>query len=102
MVRATYYPNSPYYYTAQNSYYLGYWQSPAILPSSQDQIVTVAPRYLHRPDLLSYDLYGSPRLWWIFAILNPDIIKDPVFDLQPGIEIRVPPASSLQGYLGNT
>lgn len=97
---AQYSTSSPYYFTPQNSYYLGSWIAPGIGPSATDEYVTVSQRYLHRPDLLSYDLYGSPRLWWVFALLNPDSIRDPVYDMVPGIQLRVPSAVSLQSFLG--
>ena len=97
---ATYYPSSAYYLTPQNSYYLGFWRPPNIGENPTDEFLIVAPRYLHRPDLLSYDLYGSPRLWWVFALLNPDLIRDPIYDLVPGIELRIPAASNVQAFLG--
>lgn len=97
---ATYTPSSPYYLTPQNSYYLGFWRPPGIFASATDEFISVAQRYLHRPDLLSSDLYGSPRLWWVFALLNPDILKDPIYDLVPGIQLRVPAAPSVQAFLG--
>jgi hypothetical protein len=97
---AQYSTSSPYYFTPQNSYYLGVWRSPGISPSTTDEFITVSQRYLHRPDLLSYDLYGTPRLWWVFALLNQDSIKDPIYDLEPGIELRVPSATSVRSFLG--
>ena len=99
IMRATYNKSSPYYQTAQTSTYLDIWNAPGIVPSVADSILYVSDAYTHRPDLLSQDLYGTPRLWWVFAMINPDILKDPIYDLQPGIEIRVPDKSQLQGYL---
>jgi hypothetical protein len=90
---------SPYYNTPQNSYYLGFWQAPAVAPSSTNAVITVAQRYRQRPDLLAFDLYGSSQLWWVFAMANPDQIRDPIFDLQPDMQIQVPSAESLQGYI---
>jgi hypothetical protein len=75
------------------------WSAPNIVPDVLDSILFVTDQYTHRPDLLSQYLYGTPRLWWVFAMLNPDILKDPIYDLAPGIEIRVPDKSQLQGYL---
>jgi len=43
-----------------------------------------------RPDLLATQLYGSPRLWWVFAIKNPDIIQDPLEDFKTGVVIKLP------------
>jgi len=98
-MRATYNKSSPYYQTPQNSTYMDIWSAPNIVPDVLDSILFVTDQYTHRPDLLSQYLYGTPRLWWVFAMLNPDILKDPIYDLAPGIEIRVPDKSQLQGYL---
>lgn len=91
--------SSPYYLTPQTSTYLDIWTPPSVGASSSDNILEISEAYTHRPDLLSQALYGTPRLWWVFAMVNPDIIKDPIYDLQPGIQIRVPTKSQLEGYL---
>ena len=36
-------------------------------------------------------------LWWIITTANPDIIRRDSFNLQPGIEIRIP--SNIQGII---
>ncbi len=100
MSLATYQPSSVYYTTPQNSYYLDFWQPPYVAASANDQTLVIAQRYRHRPDLLSFDLYGTSQLWWIFAMINPDAIRDPIYDLIPGISIRVPAAASVQNILG--
>ena len=56
--------------------------------------------YAYRPDLLAYDLYGTPRLWWVFAQRNPNEIEDPIYDFKPGTVIRIPKLSNLQNDLG--
>lgn len=89
---------SVYYNTPQNSYYLGFWQPPAVNVRNTNSLV-VSQRYKHRPDLLAYDLYGSSQFWWVFAMANPDQIRDPIYDLEPEMEIQVPFAESLQGYI---
>ena len=94
-----YAPSSPYYNTPQSSYYTGFWNPPAVYWTDTDQFVTVAKKYTNRPDLLSYDLYGTSRLWWIFAMMNPNVIRDPIYDLQAGIELRIPSRTSVQVYL---
>lgn len=96
---ATYDKSSPYYNTPQTSTYLEYWNAPTILSSNLDGVVVITDRYKHRPDQLSYDLYGTPRLWWVFALVNPDKLQDPIYDMVPGIEIRFPDKNNLQGYL---
>ena len=99
MAKVSYYQSSPYSLTAQSSSYLSWWAPPAIGRSSTDNLITLSPRYTNRPDLLSSDLYGTPRLWWIFAMINPDTIRDPLFDFLPGVQIYVPSNISIQGYL---
>lgn len=41
----------------------------------------------YRPDLVSYDVYGTPDFWW--KILEANNIKD-IFDFKKGINIRIP------------
>ena len=90
---------SPYYYTPQTSSYLSYWVPPSIGPSITDQQITLTSRYNNRPDLLSFDLYGTNRLYWIFSMVNPDLIKDPINDMVAGLTIYVPTTSSVQSYI---
>ncbi len=99
IMRATYEKSSPYYQTPQTSTYMDIWNPPNIQPALSDGLFFVTAPYTYRPDLLSQDLYGTPRLWWVFAMVNPDILKDPIYDLIVGLEIRVPDKSQLQGYL---
>jgi hypothetical protein len=99
IMRATYSKSSPYYQTPQTSTYLDVWNAPPLAPATSDGILLVTDKYKHRPDILSQDLYGTPRLWWVFAMINPNILKDPIYDLQPGLEIRFPDKSQLQGYI---
>ena len=47
-------------------------------------------KYQNRPDVLAYDLYGNAKLWWIFAILNQDILIDPIIDFTAGLSIEIP------------
>ena len=68
--------------------------------ASDDVLYTVQPQFTHRPDLLAYSVYGNSKLWWVFAQRNMDVLKDPVFDLVPGVKIYLPKASQLQQYLG--
>jgi len=58
---------------------------------------TVTPRQQYRPDLLSYDLYGSSTLWWSIVLLNRNILKDPIRDLIAGTRLTVIPSSSISG-----
>lgn len=96
---AEYSKESPYYQTLQRSFYLDLWQPRQIESSDSDTIVKIEQKHKERPDILSYELYGTTGYWWVFAIRNMDTIKDPVFDFQPGVEIYVPSLESLKGSL---
>ncbi len=82
--------NSPYYTTPIKDFYLDLWKNRNIPPQSDDQLITLEAKYEGRPDLLSFDLYGTPRLWWVFAIRNMDILIDPVEDMKAGMQIFAP------------
>jgi hypothetical protein len=71
------------------------------VPEDGDDVVyEIQPQYHQRPDLLAYDMYGDPKLWWVFAQRNMDSLKDPVFDFRSGLEIYVPKGSRLRQLLG--
>lgn len=71
------------------------------VPAEGDDILyTIEAQYTYRPDLLAYDLYGSTKLWWVFAQRNLDTLKDPVYDMVPGVQIYLPKGDSLQKVLG--
>ena len=71
------------------------------LPIERDDIVfTVTATYENRPDLLAYDLYKDEKLWWVFAVRNKRVIKDPVFDLKAGTKIYLPKMSTIKSVLG--
>jgi hypothetical protein len=98
MTQAFYKGTSPYYTTPQiNNYlpYLDFWNTPVITPDQNDTLFTVTAGYQHRPDLLSYDIYGTTGYWWVFAIRNPDVIQDPIYDLVTGLNIYLPVKTNL-------
>ena len=65
---------------------------PRSVPRSEfDKIIKIPPAYDQRPDLMSQNEYGTPRLWWVFAVRNPDKLIDPIQDFVAGLEIYIPP-----------
>jgi len=97
---AKYSQTSPYLNTPQNSVNLGFFQPRPITAEADDQTYTIERTYAYRPDLLAYDLYGSPRLWWVFAQRNPNEIEDPIYDFKPGVTIKLPKAANVTRDLG--
>ena len=57
---------SPYYSTGQNAINLDVLVPRTITAEADDQSYTIERTYAYRPDLLAFDLYGTPRLWWVF------------------------------------
>lgn len=97
---ANYSNTSPYFNTSENNISLDFF-NPRTITAELDDVSYVIDRiYAYRPDLLAYDLYGSPRLWWVFAQRNPDVIEDPIYDFAPGKTIQLPKLSNLKGDLG--
>lgn len=71
------------------------------VPKSDDDVLyEVQPQFTHRPDLLAFSVYGTPKLWWVFAQRNMDVLKDPVFDLEAGVKIFLPQEAKLKKFLG--
>lgn len=75
--------------TAFNNFYLDVATLPSLVDSTGDMI-EVPVECQNRIDLFSYKVYGSSRLWWIIALANADIIRDPIWDFRSGITVLVP------------
>lgn len=91
---------SPYFTTNITGSYLDLLSLRDIPTQSDDILFTVTQQYANRPDLLAYDLYSDVNLWWVFAVRNKSVIKDPVFDMLPGQKIYLPKLSTINSVLG--
>jgi hypothetical protein len=97
---ANYSASSPWYNTNQNNLYLEMWEPRPIPAADDDFQYTIQPQYNYRPDLLAYDIYGNPKLWWVFTQRNINILMDPIYDFRAGVTISLPKRSSLLSALG--
>lgn len=98
---AQYNSNSPWSKTRiQGNEYLDILSIRPVPAESDDILYEIEPQYTYRPDLLAYDLYGNHKLWWVFAQRNMNVIKDPIYDFEAGVEIYLPKQSSLKQTLG--
>tara|TARA_B100001093_G_scaffold92028_1_gene84136 strand:+ start:2121 stop:2420 length:300 start_codon:yes stop_codon:yes gene_type:complete len=97
---ARYSRTSPYYTTPQSATALGFFTPRPITAEGDDEEYTIERTYAYRPDLLAFDLYGSPRLWWVFAQRNPNEIEDPIYDFKPGVTIRLPKPGNVSKDIG--
>ena len=92
---ATYNRFSPYQATNQTRYFDHY--TPVTLkPASDDTYYVIPDKYHHQPWRLAKDLYGQERLHYVFALLNMNTIKDPLYDFKAGTLIRIPSAARVQ------
>jgi hypothetical protein len=92
--------NSPWYSTPITQNYLNLLTIRPVSAEVDDYLYTIESQYTYRPDLLAYDLYKDPGLWWVFIQRNLDVLEDPIFDFVPGVQIYIPKNSSLKIVLG--
>tara|TARA_B100000959_G_C14933787_1_gene604808 strand:+ start:1452 stop:1751 length:300 start_codon:yes stop_codon:yes gene_type:complete len=95
----SYKPNSIYALTPMDSGKLGIWETPEIVITGNEITMIISRHYRNRPDLLSNELYGTPHLWWVFKMINPDKLNDPIWDFIEGLEILTPSPSEVSAYL---
>jgi hypothetical protein len=100
MAEVTYARNSPYARTKFYGNFLDVAQFPNIPKNADDVVFEINRTYQYRPDLLAFDLYGDANLWWVFALRNPNTIKDSIFDMRAGTKIYLPKKSTLDSLLG--
>ena len=99
MPKVTYATYSPYYTTPQNEFFLLHYNHRKIPRDGTDETIIIDNKYQYRPDLLAYDRYGNPGLWWIFASHNPDILIDPIWDFKAGLEIICPTRQRVTNFI---
>jgi hypothetical protein len=97
---AAYLKSSPWALTPQNNLYLELLRIRPVPAEPDDFAYTIEPQYKHRPDLLAFDVYGDPKLWWVFTQRNMSEIRDPIYDFVPGKKIFLPKKSNIERYLG--
>lgn len=91
-------PRSFYALTTVKAGWLDTLVPPAIILDGEQSQYAIEPKYQHRPDRLAYDLYGSSKLWWVFAAANRDQLEDPVWDFVSGLQITLPSPSSVKRF----
>ena len=87
-----------YALTPLNPGYLDYATAPSIALDGEQSEYIVDAKYQNRPDRLAYDLYGSSKLWWVFAAANRDKLEDPVWDFVAGLQITLPSPNSVKRF----
>ena len=75
----------------------GHWV-PTMTPdffNAADMIIQ--QKHHRRPDLLAHELYGNSKFWWVFALYNRNELRDPIWDFEQGMKIKVPARSTVLG-----
>jgi hypothetical protein len=91
---------SPYFNTQYQEFYLDVMVNRPIPREVDDQLMEINQTYQYRPDLLAYDLYDQPTLWWVFYQRNPNTLTKPPLDFAIGTRIYLPKISTLKSVLG--
>ena len=96
----TYANTSPWANTPITQNTLDFLRIRPVSASTDDVSYTIETHYTYRPDLLAYDIYGTPKLWWVFMQRNMDVLQDPIYDFVAGITIKLPKKAELFKVLG--
>ena len=97
---ANYDSTTAYYNTGYSQFFLDVMQNRSIPKQGDDRILLINQTYQYRPDLLAYDLYDTPTLWWVFYQRNPNTLTKPPLDFKAGVQIYLPKISTLRNVLG--
>ena len=95
----TYSSTSNYVITGVGSKALDIYDPPLTNETLSDETTTfiIESKFNRRPDLLAFQMYGSARLWWVFAHYNRDALVDPIMDFKSGTKIVAPKNFTVQG-----
>ena len=97
---AVYNSTSPYFTTPYAQFYLDIMTNRVIPKELDDQLFQINETYQYRPDILAFDLYDLPDLWWVFYQRNPNTLTAPPWDFVAGETIYLPKITTLQTVLG--
>lgn len=97
---AVYDSTSPYFTTGYSQFFLDTMENRSIPKDADDTLMLINQTYQYRPDLLAYDLYSTPNLWWVFYQRNPNTLTAPPLDFKAGVQIYLPKLSTLRNILG--
>jgi hypothetical protein len=97
---ANYSSTSAYFNTGYSQFFLDVMSNRPVPKAPDDQEMEINVTYRYRPDLLAYDLYGTPELWWVFYQRNPNTLTKPPLDFETGTRIFLPKLSTLRSTLG--
>lgn len=101
MPKSKYSQFSPYAKVKQ-TWYLDYNLPAPMIPADTDIAYVIPTKYDEQPWRLAKELYGNERVYNIFALLNPDLLKDPIYDFKSGLTIQIPTPTRVETYLNSS
>jgi hypothetical protein len=75
------------YYSEQRRLTFNTYKKVPFVPSDSDRFMVVSKGYEYRPDLVSFDMYGTTNFWW--RIMEANGMKD-ILEFKAGANIRIP------------
>lgn len=72
---------------------IGWWERKVFPKSPLDVTFNITKRYIGRPDLIAFDMYGKTTLMWV--VLQYNNVLDIATDLREGAVIVLPTRSRL-------
>ena len=97
---AAYTSTSPYFQTGYSQFFLDVMVNRPIPKQPDDRLFKINQTYQYRPDLLAFDLYDTPNLWWVFYHRNPKTLTKPPLDFVAETVIYLPKITTLRTVLG--
>lgn len=92
--------STPYNDTGYSQFFLDTWVNRPFPRLDDDILFVINQTYQYRPDMLAFDLYDNPKLWWVFYQRNPNTLTRAPFDFAAGTQIYLPQITTLQLALG--
>jgi len=88
-ISSRYYDSPVLYYTEKKLLTYPLYRKTPINKDKRDKFTIITSGHEFRPDLTSYEFYGTPDFW--YKLMEANNIKD-VFDYRTGLSIRIPGA----------
>lgn len=80
-----------------NSYAFTTWNRIDVRPTYADRIHRISEYEIGRLDMIAYNYYGNPMLWW--AIADRNNIQFPIDDMVAGREIIIPSIQAIRSAM---
>ncbi|EBS4516340.1 hypothetical protein DQT32_02785 [Salmonella enterica subsp. enterica serovar Braenderup] len=102
MAQTSQYSQYSPYSKVKQTWYLDYNLPAGMAPADSDIEYIVPTQFNEQPWRVAKEFYGNERLYYIFSLLNPDILVDPIYDFTTGTVIRIPTLQRVQNWLNGT